>query len=264
VKPVTIPTLPHTVYHWSPSREDKTRPVPRNLGDSALSIRSRPGLDPTSTLHTVQRQGKDDMARCSGSFRRLVSHDAMVSRDGRPFPRHVATVNSTGIDETSPPVVLASSRPIKGQARVLRRERNEAPDHTTTDNEEKTKDRYFKQPSLSFFPLFETWARRPLSPACNPYTSTSVQGNTNFFPPLDIGTSFAQTRINPRVFSLHHHPGKRHAVFTRWFRTPSGPNTDSGVRGVVKAFLGVVARVESKPSFLVIALRSANNMWAQN
>jgi hypothetical protein len=121
VKPVTIPTLPHTVYHRSPSREDKTRPVPRNLGDSALSIRSRPGLDPTSTLGTVQRQGKDGMARRSGSFRRLVSHDAMVSRDGRPFPGHVATVNSTGIDQTSLPVVLVSSRPIKGQARVLQK-----------------------------------------------------------------------------------------------------------------------------------------------
>jgi hypothetical protein len=31
---------------------------------------------------------------------------------------------------------------------------------------------------FSFSP-FETWARRPLSQACNPYTSTSVQGNTN-------------------------------------------------------------------------------------
>jgi hypothetical protein len=77
------------------------------------------------------------------------------------------------------------------------------------------------------FPLFETWARRSLSHACNPYTSTSVQGNTNFSPlPLDVGPSFARIRINPRVFSLHHHPGKRHAAFTRWFRTPSGPNTD--------------------------------------
>jgi hypothetical protein len=54
-----------------------------------------------------------------------------------------------------------------------------------------------------------------------------VQGNTNFSPPLDIGPSLAQTRINPRVFSLHHHPGKRHATFTHWFRTPSGPNTDT-------------------------------------
>jgi hypothetical protein len=65
------------------------------------------------------------------------------------------------------------------------------------------------------FPLFETWARRPLSHACNPYTSTSVQGNTNFSPPLDVEPSFARTRINPRVFSLHHHLGKRHAAFTR-------------------------------------------------
>ena len=99
---VTVPTLPRTVYHRSPSREDKTRSVLRDIGDSALSIRSRPGLDPTSTLGTVQRQGKDGMARRSGSFRRLVSHDAMVSRDGRPFLEHVATVSSTGIDKTSP------------------------------------------------------------------------------------------------------------------------------------------------------------------
>jgi hypothetical protein len=28
---------------------------------------------------------------------------------------------------------------------------------------------------------------------------------------------------------LHHHPGKRHAAFTRWFRTPSGPNTDINI-----------------------------------
>jgi hypothetical protein len=53
-----------------------------------------------------------------------------------------------------------------------------------------------------------------------------VQGNTNL-PPLDVGPSLARTRINPRVFSLHHHPGKGHAAFTRWSRTPSGPNTDT-------------------------------------
>jgi hypothetical protein len=106
---------------------------------------------------------------------------------------------------------------------------------TGRNNEEKQetigktqdRDRYLKQSPLSFFPLFETWARRPLSHACNPYTSTSVQGNTNFSPPLDVGPSFARTRINSCVFSLHHHPGKRHTAFTHWFRTPSGPNTDS-------------------------------------
>jgi hypothetical protein len=55
VKPVTIPTLPRTVHHQSPSREDKTRPVLRDIGDSALSIRPRPGLDPAPTLDLVQR-----------------------------------------------------------------------------------------------------------------------------------------------------------------------------------------------------------------
>jgi hypothetical protein len=123
---VTVPTVPCTVYHRSPSREDKTRPVLRNLGDSALSIRSRPGLDPTSTLGTVQRKGKDGMAWRSGSFRRLVSHDAMVSRDGRPFLGHVATVISTGFDKTSPQDsgVLASSCPIKDRPGPYREGRN--------------------------------------------------------------------------------------------------------------------------------------------
>jgi hypothetical protein len=35
----------------------------------------------------------------------------------------------------------------------------------------------------TLFSLSETWARRPLSQACNPYTSTSVQGNTKLSPP---------------------------------------------------------------------------------
>jgi hypothetical protein len=49
----------------------------------------------------------------------------MVSRDGRPFPGHVATTTSIGIDKTSlqrHPSVPASSYPIKGQARALKRE----------------------------------------------------------------------------------------------------------------------------------------------
>jgi hypothetical protein len=37
--------------HRSPSREDTTRTVPLDLGDSALSTRPRPGLDPVLTHH---------------------------------------------------------------------------------------------------------------------------------------------------------------------------------------------------------------------
>jgi hypothetical protein len=101
VKAVTVHALPYTVYRQSPSREDTTRPVFHNLRDSALSIRPRPGLDPASTPSTVQQEEKAGMARCSGSFRRLIPDVTIVSRDGRPFLGHIATVTSTGIDITS-------------------------------------------------------------------------------------------------------------------------------------------------------------------
>jgi hypothetical protein len=51
--------------------------------------------------------------------------------------------------------------------------------------------------TLVLFTLFETWARRPLSHACNPYTSTSVQGNTNFFPPAGRRAFFCPNQDKP-------------------------------------------------------------------
>jgi hypothetical protein len=166
VKPITIPTLPRTVCHQSPLREDKTRPILRDLGDSALSIWSRPGLDPTSTLSSVQQQRKDGMAWCSGSFRRLVSHDAMMSRDGWPFPGHVATDNSKGIDKTSPQgshhLGLLSPYKRAGQGSTTRKKRTIRPDN---NKQRKARDRYLKQLPFPLFPLFETWARGSLSHA---------------------------------------------------------------------------------------------------
>jgi hypothetical protein len=102
VKPVTIRTLPCTVYHQSPSRENTTRPVFRDLGDSALSVRPRPGLDQASTPSAVRQGRKASVAQSSGSFRRLIPDVIVVSRDGRPFLGHAATVTPTGIDKTSP------------------------------------------------------------------------------------------------------------------------------------------------------------------
>jgi hypothetical protein len=73
------------------------------------------------------------------------------------------------------PVVLASSRSIKRQAGALQGEQK------TTDGQPAI---YKIEINISSNHLvflsfsFETWARRPLSQACNPYTSTSVQGNT--------------------------------------------------------------------------------------
>jgi hypothetical protein len=50
----------------------------------------------------MAQQGREDgMARRSGSFQRLVLYVTMVSRDGPPFPAHVTTATSTGIDKTS-------------------------------------------------------------------------------------------------------------------------------------------------------------------
>jgi hypothetical protein len=69
-----------------------------------------------------QQGGKADVAQDSGSFHRLLADVTIVSKDGRPFLRHVATATSTGIDKTSPqgtPGVPTSSYPIKGQARAL-------------------------------------------------------------------------------------------------------------------------------------------------
>jgi hypothetical protein len=113
--------------HRSPSREDTTRTVPHDLEDSALSTRPRPVLDLASTQPrlTISQQGeKANVAQGSGSFNRLILYVTMVSRDGRPFPMHIAIATSTGIDKTSlkgTPGVPASSYPIKGQAGALRR-----------------------------------------------------------------------------------------------------------------------------------------------
>jgi hypothetical protein len=154
------------------------------------------------------------MAWCSGSFRRLILDVTMVSTDGRPFPGHVATVTSTGIDKTSPkapqcpghpsPYKRAGQDPTRGDGQQARPKFKAKYQQSKTPN---TEINISSNHLCTLFSLFETWARRPLSQACNPYTSTSVQGNTKLSPPLDVGPSSARTRINPRVFSLHHHPG---------------------------------------------------------
>jgi hypothetical protein len=75
---------------------DKVR-TPRFQGFGLIrsaSTRPRPGLDPASTPNTTLRESKDGMAQRSGSFRRLVLCNTMVSRDGLPFLGHIATVIS--------------------------------------------------------------------------------------------------------------------------------------------------------------------------
>jgi hypothetical protein len=60
------------------------------------------------------------MPQDPGSLHRLILYVTMVSRDGRPFPGHVATATSTTLNKTSllrhPPVSLPPLDPIKGKA----------------------------------------------------------------------------------------------------------------------------------------------------
>jgi hypothetical protein len=69
-----------------------TRPYPPVLGPSSTWPRPTAG----------QQGRKADVAQDLGSFHRLVLYVTMVSRDDRPFPGHIATATSTGIDKTSP------------------------------------------------------------------------------------------------------------------------------------------------------------------
>jgi hypothetical protein len=106
------------------------------------------------------------VAQDSGSFHRLVLYVTMVSRDGWPFPGHVAIATSTGIDKTSPqgaPGVPSSSYPIKGQVGALQKKSRSK--QRQKNNEPQTMKN--QSPLYSHF-SFETWARFPLSQLVTP------------------------------------------------------------------------------------------------
>jgi hypothetical protein len=123
----------HTVHYFA---TDHPRGRIRQGPYSTISgIRPYPpvlDLATTRPRPTIGQQGeKADVAHDSGSFHRLVLYVTMVSRDGRPFPGHVATTTSTGIDKTSqrhprrPCLLLPYKRAGRG---------------STTSNEQRTTD----------------------------------------------------------------------------------------------------------------------------
>jgi hypothetical protein len=151
------------------------------------------------------------VAQDSWSFHRLIPDVTMVSRDGRPSLGHDAIATSTGIDKLHlkaprcPGLILSYKRAGPGSTRGNGGRKEQAPANEQTRLQ--LTDQHLKQSPLYSFRSLETWARFPLSQACNPYASTSVQGNTKLSPPAGRRASFVRTRINRRVFSLHHHPG---------------------------------------------------------
>jgi hypothetical protein len=121
----------------------------------------------------------------------------MVSRDGWPFPGHVAIVTSTALDKTSllrhSPASLPPLDPIKGKAGDSTRggrKQKEKPSHHPTVEDQHLK----KSPLYSHF-LSKTWDRLPLSQLITP--TQALRCKEIQYPPLDIGPSFARTRINP-------------------------------------------------------------------
>jgi hypothetical protein len=170
--------LPCTVYRQSPSRKDTTRPVLHNPRDSALSIRSRPGLDPASMLNTTQQEGRTAWHGAPSHFG--VSSSTSPWCPGMAFHSQGTSLQSPQQGSTKHhlktprrPDLLSPYKRVG--RRTKKRNNGQQVGHKIEINISSN------HPCI-LSSLFETWARRPLSQACNPYTSTSVQGNTNSLP----------------------------------------------------------------------------------
>jgi hypothetical protein len=240
--------------HWSPSREDTTRTVSHDLGDSALSTRPRPVLDLASTQPwpTAGQQGrKADVVQDSESFHRLVLYVTMVSRDGRPLPGHVAIATSTGIDKTSPqrhprcPCLLLPYKRAGRGSTTGGGQRTENDERWTTNNEQRKtslhptkEDQHLKQSSLYSHFSFETWARFYLTQLVTPTQTLRCKeiqysllpaGRRAFFCPNQDKTPCILL-ASPSRF------GTCSIWFTRWLRTPTGPNADKNLETALHLF----------------------------
>jgi hypothetical protein len=137
-----------------------TRPYPSTIDPP------RPILDPASTRQRSKQECKAYVTQDPESFHRLILYVTMVSMDGRPFSRHVATAASIAIDKTSPqrhprrPCLLL---PYKRAGRGLYKGGSE---QRTTENQSLSHHRRSTSQTISFvLSLFlsETWDQFPLS-----------------------------------------------------------------------------------------------------
>jgi hypothetical protein len=167
---------------------DKAR-IPQSRGFDLIrpaSTRLRPSLD-------AQRSSTGKEGR-HGTVLRVISPSHLRCRHGaQGWPaipgarRYRHSYRDRQKHHLKAPSALASSYPIKKAGQDPTRGHGQQARHQfkaqcQTIQDSQRRDQHLKQSSLYFFP-FETWARRPLSQACNPYASTSVQGNTKLSPP---------------------------------------------------------------------------------
>jgi hypothetical protein len=146
------------------------------------------------------------VAQGSGSFHRLILYVTMVSRDGWPFPRHVAIATSIGIDKTSPQrhprrpsLLLLYKRAGQGSTKKEEgRSQEQASKGRRTTNHRQRKTNLLLYSHFSF----ETWAWFPLSQLVTPTQALRCK-EIQFSPSmLDVGPFFARTRIKPPCILL--------------------------------------------------------------
>jgi hypothetical protein len=211
----------HLTVHCLPSitleggYDKASIPQSRGFGITrSTSTRPRPNLD-------AQHSSTGKEGRYGTAFWVILSshplrHHGVQGWPTVPRARRYSHLNRDRQNITSGlPGVPASSYPIKGQARALQQRQKTTSNrpHTSpkpsAEHSKAPQQRSTSQAIISvlfFLSLrlgFVALSRKLVTPTQAPRCK-KIQ---NSHPPLDVGTSSARTRINPRVFSLHHYLG---------------------------------------------------------
>jgi hypothetical protein len=141
--------------YWSPSRVNTTRSVSHDLGDSALSARPRPGLDPASThRRSAGRKGRRGTRLRIFSPSHPLRHHGVQGWPTISGARRYSHLYKDRQNFTSRhPGAPASSYPIKGQARALQKRgrktngqgKTQARSHAQTSKGTPPTDQHLKQ-----------------------------------------------------------------------------------------------------------------------
>jgi hypothetical protein len=134
---------------------------------------------------------------------------------------------STKLHLKGTPGIPASSYPIKGQAGALQRTPGNG--QRNTSHPPIIEDQHLKQSPLYSQLFSETWARFPLSQLVTP--TQALRCKKIQYSPLSAGRRafFCPNQDKPpcTLLASPSRLGTRSIWFTRWLRTPAGPNADN-------------------------------------
>jgi hypothetical protein len=149
-------------------REDTTRTVPRDPGDSALSAHRRPVLDPASThRRATRKKGRRGTGLGVFSPSRPPRHHSVqrwpAIPGARPYSHlYMDRQNFTSKAPRRPCLLLPYKRAGRGSTRGQGRRTTNNRQRNTNLRPSK-EDQHLKQSPLYSHFFFETWARFPLS-----------------------------------------------------------------------------------------------------